>query len=361
MKVGLIILLILHAFIHFAGFAKAFELKEFKELALPISKPWGLVWLLAGILFLVYALAFGFNYHFAWLIGFLAIMTSQLLIFYFWKDARFGTLLNVVLFSVVICAFGEFIFERRVSANTDTILKNSASNSSTINMEQSLPSFPEPVRKWIVKCGALKKQDIRFGRITQHAFMKLKPDQDDWYEATAVQYTSINDPAFIWTVNMKLNSLLWFRGCDKYMNGEGSMMIKANALIPIVNSHGDKLTEGTIQRYLGEMVWFPTLAGSPYVTWQAIDSLTAQATMTYKGVSGSGTFYFNQAGDFVKFVAMRYKDIDKDSRRFPWVLTVNSYKEFEGIRIPSDMNATWKLDSGDFTWLKLVIEDLNYQ
>jgi hypothetical protein len=55
---------------------------------------------------------------------------------------------------------------------------------------------------------------------------------NDWYEATAVQYTSINDPAFIWIVNMKLNSMLWFRGCDKYMNGEASMMIKANALIP---------------------------------------------------------------------------------------------------------------------------------
>lgn len=360
MKVGFIILITLHAFIHFAGFAKAFDLKELKELTLPISKPLGMIWLLAGILFLVYALAFGFNHRFAWLLGILAILTSQFLIFYFWKDARFGTLLNVVLLSVVICAFGEFIFEGRVSADTDTILTHSASNSTTINMEQNLPSFPEPVRKWIVRCGVLKKQDVRFGRITQHAFMKLKPDQNDWYEATAVQYTSINDPAFIWTVNMKLNSLLWFRGCDKYMNGEGSMMIKANALIPVVNSHGDKLNEGTIQRFLGEMVWFPTLAASPYVTWQAIDSLTAQATMTYKGVTGSGTFYFNQAGDFVKFVAMRYKDTDKDSRRFPWVLTVNSYKEFEGIRIPSDMNATWKLDSGDFTWLKLLIEDLKY-
>ena len=158
MKVGFIILITLHAFIHFAGFAKAFDLKELKELALPISKPLGLVWLLAGILFLVYALAFGFNHPYAWLIGFLAILTSQFLIFYFWKDARFGTLLNVVLFSVVICTFGEFIFEGRVSADTDTILKNSASNSSTINMEQSLPSFPEPVRKWIVRCGVLKKK-----------------------------------------------------------------------------------------------------------------------------------------------------------------------------------------------------------
>ncbi|MDN5330561.1 MAG: hypothetical protein PWP35_2348 [Bacteroidales bacterium] len=40
------------------------------------------------------------------------------------------------------------------------------------------------------------------------------------------------------------------------------MLIKVNSLIPVVNEKGNKLDEGTLQRYLGEIVWFPSLWGS---------------------------------------------------------------------------------------------------
>jgi hypothetical protein len=38
----------------------------------------------------------------------------------------------------------------------------------------------------------------------------------------------------------------------------------------------------------------------------------------------------------------------------------NSFKEFEGIRVPYKFNVTWKLDTGDFNWLKLEIADIRY-
>lgn len=360
MKVAYIILLIIHSLIHILGFVKAFDLKEIKELTLPISKPVGIVWFIAGILFLFYAITVSIHFRYAWVIGLIALVISQILIYYFWKDARFGTIVNIAVALVVVCSFGEFIFSESVSIKTRTILSAVSANNDGSHGEIEMKKFPLPIRNWLKRSGILKRNKISSGRIEQHAFMKLKPEQEDWYEAFAVQYTTIDTPAFIWSVDVRMNSLLWFRGCDHYINGKGGMVIKANSLIPIVNVSGEKLDEGTIQRYLGEMVWFPTLAWSPYMTWQAIDSLSAQATMTYKGVTGSGTFYFNHEGDFVKFVALRYKDTDAGAKRFPWVLTVNSYKEFEGVRIPNDMNATWELDSGDFTWLKLVIGNVKY-
>ena len=71
--------------------------------------------------------------------------------------------------------------------------------------------------------------------------------------------------------------------------------------------------------------------------------------MNYKGTHGSGTFYFNEKGDFIKFIALRYKGNEPDSKRYPWVLTVDDYAEFGGIRIPSKMKATWKLDNCEST------------
>ena len=45
---ALIGLLILHGLIHLMGFAKAFGYAELPQLTQPISRDWGVVWLLAG-------------------------------------------------------------------------------------------------------------------------------------------------------------------------------------------------------------------------------------------------------------------------------------------------------------------------
>jgi hypothetical protein len=152
-----------------------------------------------------------------------------------------------------------------------------------------------------------------------------------------------------------MNSMLRFVGRDKFVGGKGSMLIKANALVPIVNATGPKLDEGTLQRYLGEMVWFPVVAVSKYVTWEPLDNLSARATMDYMGTSGSGVFYFDDSGNFIRFSAMRYQGNEPESKRYEWVLEVDAYANYDGIRIPSNMRATWRLPDGDWTWLKLDI------
>ncbi|MDZ7715333.1 MAG: DUF6544 family protein [Balneolaceae bacterium] len=85
-----------------------------------------------------------------------------------------------------------------------------------------------------------------------------------------------------------------------------------------------------------------------------------KATMTYRGTTGSGTFLFNDKGALVKFSAMRYKDNIPGAKRYEWLLTVDDYSVFEGIKVPSRMQATWKLDEGDWTWLNLEITGLQY-
>lgn len=99
---------------------------------------------------------------------------------------------------------------------------------------------------------------------------------------------------------------------------------------------------------------------SPYITWSPIDDTSAIATMSYKGSKGSGTFYFNKNGDFIKFSALRFKGNEPDAQRYEWVMQVEDYQTFEGIKVPSKMNATWKLENKNWTWLKLEIADIQY-
>ncbi|HKK76164.1 MAG TPA: DUF6544 family protein [Saprospiraceae bacterium] len=360
MRTAFLILVSLHGLIHLLGFVKGVGLSAVSALSLPISKPVGLLWLISTLLFLLYAfLQFG-HHKYAWLIGFMALLLSQILIILVWKDAKWGTLPNVLILLVSIVSFGSYHFQKKVEAETAHLLNQSNTVEERIVTEQDISALPDPVKKWLGASGMIGKPYIRLGKLSQEAEMKMKPDQKNWLNAKALQYSTIDKPAFIWSTRVSMNPLLFFLGRDKFEEGQGDMLIKLNALFPVVNEQGEKIDEGALQRYLGEMVWFPSLALSPYITWEPIDTASAKASMEYKGTQGSGTFYFNSEGDFVKFSAQRFMGNEQGAKRHEWVLLVDAYKTFEGIRVPAEMTATWKLEAGDWTWLKLKLVDVKY-
>mgnify|MGYP003677477821 CR=1 FL=1 len=360
MRIVFLVLILIHGLIHLLGFAKGFGLKEVKELTLPISKTMGLIWLIATLLFFIFCVLYFINHKYSWLIGFAAVITSQVLIILFWQDAKYGTLPNIAVLLVSLVAFGNYNFQKLIQLETSNILSQNIISSKRIVSKDDTKDLPKPVQNWLQQSGIIGKPFICVGQVLQEAQIKLKPEQENWLNATALQYSTIPEPAFIWTVDVKMNSLMSFLGRDKFEDGAGEMLIKLNALFNIVNEKGLKLDEGSIQRYLGEMVWFPSLAMSQYITWQEINETTAIATMDYKGTKGSGTFYFDSAGNFIKFSALRFQGNDPEAQRYEWVLLVEEHSTFEGITIPSKMTATWKLENEDWTWLKLEIKDIKY-
>lgn len=154
----------------------------------------------------------------------------------------------------MLFSFGNSKFDALVKREKTEILVKSGIENIRVLLATDVEGLPAPVRKWLVNCGAVGKKMTVNGKITQKALMKMKPEQKDWYSATALQYTVVNEPSFIWIVDLRINRFLWFRGRDKFQNGKGEMLIKMNSLVNVVNETGEKINEGTIQRYLGEMV-----------------------------------------------------------------------------------------------------------
>ncbi|HMQ07942.1 MAG TPA: hypothetical protein PKC30_11615 [Saprospiraceae bacterium] len=360
MRIVFLIIVFVHALIHLLGFVKGFGIREVGELTVPVSKFMGIIGLTSTILFLTYGVSFLLHFKYTWLLGIIAVVISQLLIITYWQDARFGTIPNMLIFSVSIFSLGYFNFQMLVRQETNELHKQLAISEDRNFSDNELTELPEPVGNWLRNSGAVGKPLLNFGKITQIAEMQMKPGQDKWLKATATQHTTIDPPAFIWTVNVIFNHILFFAGRDKFENGKGEMLIKLNSLINIVNAHGEKIDEGSLQRYLGEMAWFPSLALSPYITWQRIDHSTAKATMTYKGTTGSGIFHFTPEGDVLKFSALRFKGNEANAKCYHWDMDVLDYKSFQGIKVPAKMTSTWKLDDGDWVWLKLEVIDIMY-
>ncbi len=361
MKWILFFLVIIHAVIHLLGFLKAFGFAEINQLTQNISKPIGILWLIALILFLIAAIQFISNHDLWWITALAAVILSQVLIILFWQDAKFGTITNIIILLVAIVSFADWSFNRDVKNEIAEMLAQNPIAPKEILSEEKISSLPPIVQKWLRNSSAVGKEMIHTVRLKQKGQMKMKPEQEKWYEANAEQYFTVDNPAFIWKVKVDMMPLVFFTGRDKFSDGKGNMLIKVLSLFNVVNaSDNEKINQGTLQRYLGETIWFPTAVVSPYIKWEEIDSLSAKATMTYKGTTGSAVFTFNENGDFVKFSAMRYMGSEENSQLKEWIITLSDYKIYNGIKIPVKGEATWKRDEGDFTWYKLEVFDVEY-
>jgi len=133
------------------------------------------------------------------------------------------------------------------------------------------------------------------------------------------------------------------------------------SLLPVAVAGGSsEMDQSTLLRYLAEIVWFPTAALNDYIKWEEIDANSARATMCYQGVTGSGVYTFDENGDYVSFIARRYREVNGQFVLDPWGGVVRGYGEFNGIRISSQIDVVWKQETGDFNWLKADITDIGY-
>jgi hypothetical protein len=105
MKIIIITVFFLHGLIHLMGFVKAFELAEISELTLPISRGWGLLWFLTALTLILSGGLWMLNVSTWWIPAIIGVILSQILVFTFWQDARFGTIPNVLILIFLVSGF----------------------------------------------------------------------------------------------------------------------------------------------------------------------------------------------------------------------------------------------------------------
>lgn len=219
--------------------------------------------------------------------------------------------------------------------------------------------LPGPVKRWLENSGVIGAVMHNALYIEQDFYLKLKPGQKDWHEAKARQYVTTDQPGFIWTIDLRMMPLVGVKGRDRFTRGRGEMLIKLLSAVPVVNEKDNhKIDQGSLQRYLAEIVWYPWAAASPYIRWEELDDHSAVATMEYKGTSGSGTFYFDKDGKVKRFSAMRYMGSGADAVKREWVIEMDESGKINGILMPVDSRASWILDEGVWTWARIKIRSV---
>lgn len=360
MRIALTILIGLHGIIHVFGFLKAFGISEFNAISQPISKTFGIVWGLTFVLFAITTTLLIAQNNYWWIVGLIGVILSQFLILNYWHDAKFGTIINSIILVSALLAYSTSNFKKTIGNERTNMLELAKTSAINAISEDMILGLPTIIQTWLLQSGIIGKEPVYNVYLEQDLQLLMKPDQKDWSQAKAQQYFTIEPPAFNWSVLVNMNPLVHVVGRDKFENGQGEMTIKLFSLMSLTDAkNNEKVNQATLQRYLAEIVWFPSSALSPYIIWEEINPTTAKATMEFNGTTGSGVFHFNENGSFLKFVAMRYKDY-KDIKPTEWTVKATKTEERNGINIPVELHADWKLDTGNWTWLKLKITDIRY-
>lgn len=271
-----------------------------------------------------------------------------------------GIVVSLLVIGLIAVSISQFQFNRNVKAEVKELFGDYMEENREVITEEDIAVLPEPVQRWLKYSKVVGKENIYAVRLKQTGMMQTEKDKP-WMPSVAEQYFTTDKPGFIWKTKVEMNPLIFLSGRDKYYQGRGQMLIKLMSLIPVVDYKSEEMDQGTLLRYLGETVWFPTGVLNDYIEWKEVDSNSARATMSYGGITASGVFHFNDKGQPTKFTCKRYyAGPDGNYSLEDYVVAVDEYREMDGIMIPVKGRAMWELESGTFTYYKLEITEVEY-
>lgn len=305
MKIIFIIIMLTHGLIHFMGFSKAFEYGNITHLTSDISRPMGLLWSFTGLLFIVTTILLLLKIEDWWIYGLIAAFISQLLILTTWHDAMFGTIANIIISVASILSWGTISFENSFQNDVKENLKRTNSISAEILTDSDLQAIPEPVQRYLRYAGVVNKPKVKNVRIVFEGEMRDKGK--DYFPFTSEQYNFFEEPTRLFFIKGKMFGLT-VPGYHKYSNAKAT-----------------------------------------------IDSTSARATFTNKGISITATLCFNSQGQLIDFKSEDRTSI-ADMKQYPFSTPVSEYINTNGINILSRAEAVWHYPDGKFTYGKFTLK-----
>ena len=255
-------------------------------------------------------------------------------------------------------AAGSWAFRRLVHGDVQALAGRASRGTADVVTEDMLAGLPDPVQRYLRYTGIVGTPSARTVYLRQQGSVRLAGQR--WIPLAAQEWFSVRPPGFVWDATMRVAGLPVARARDMYQGGQGCMLVKAASLVTVADTRGEEMDQGSMMRYLSELMWFPTAFLEDNISFQAIDATSARVTLTDQGNTATATLYFDPVGRLANFVARRYAIAGNSRDLQTWSVPVTSYGEFEGLRLPVRVKAVWNLAEGDREDIDVSVTGLRY-
>lgn len=357
MRMALAFVLTAHGLIHLMGFAKAFGYAALPQLAIPISRPMGVLWLLATLFLLAAVAALWAAPRAFWIIGAVGLVASQTAIVASWADARFGTVANLAVLAAVTYgafAWGPFglraDYMRRVSQARDGL----AAKPATVITEADLAPLPAPVQRYLRFVGVVGEPSVRCFHVRMNGRIRSAADAP-WMPFTAEQHSFVDPPRRYFFMQASRTGLP-LDGLHAYAEDGASMQIKLLSMFPVVDLKGPVLTRTETVTILNDMaIMAPATLIDPAIRWRQIDELQVEATFSHGLHEVRAVLVFDATGALVNFwsddrPALAADGVTLQPQR--WSTPIGAYRSQGNYRLAARGEARYAAPSGEYAYIE---------
>lgn len=357
MKYVFAVILSVHGLIHLIGFSKAFGLSKVTQLTKEISRPMGVLWLAATLLFLTAVVLFLFKNESWWIMGVIAAVISQILIFMAWKDAKFGTIANLMMLVVAFFCLNVAAFEKTYKKDVRENMRTNNSLSTDILTESDIQVLPQPVQRYLRVAGAINRPKVKNMRIEFDVQMRGKGKEFMTY--TSEQYNFFAEPTRLFFMKGKMFGLD-ISGYHRFSKGAATMDIRLLGLIQVVNQSGAVLNKTETVTLFNDMCLLaPATLIDKRIRWEEIGGNSSRAFFTNRGITVSATLFFNEKGQLIDFASNDRTEVT-EMKQMPFTTPVSDYKTIDGMNIWTRGEAVWEYPDGKFTYGKFILKEIRY-
>lgn len=363
MKLAFAIVLAIHGLLHLMGGAKAFRVSELLRLAQPISRPFGVLWLLAAALLFATAGALFAWPRWWWAVGAGAVILSQIAIATSWGDAKYGTIVNVLALAGVVLGFlarGPSSFRAELEREVERGVARAVVM--PVLTEGDIAQLPASVQRYVRLSGAVGQPRVQSFHARFHGKIRSGPDAP-WMSLTGEQYNFYDQPARLFLADASLYGVP-FEAFHRFVGPTATMRVKVASLVQVVDAKGEEMDKSeTVTLFNDLCVFAPGALVDRGIAWREVDSHTVSALFTNGNHSVRAVLSFNDLGELVDFISDDRMAASADGKSFTpmrWSTPLRAYRTFGVHRLMSEGECLWHAPGGKYAYLQFGLDAIDY-
>lgn len=354
------IILVVHGLIHGMGFLKAFDWFPITALQRDIGKLEGLCWLLTSLLFIAAGVMY-FIDNKSWLmIGGIALFLSQLLIVLNWNEAKFGTIINVLVLVILVLQYSAARFKSGFIEDVKKELAAGSNEAGKKNALSDLQHLPYPVQQYMIQSGFLEQKEIRNFKVEFKGRIRASATSA-WMEFNSVQYSFMEHPARYFFMEAKMYGFP-VAGYHAYRNGKAMMDIRLLSMFRVQFQDGELMDISETVTFLNDAcLMAPAALLDKRIRWKSISNNEVEAVFANGKNSISARLIFSNDFKLINFISGdRYYYTGKEMKKEQWETPVRAYDKKKRFLQMERGDAVWKLKEGDFCYGEFTVRDISY-
>lgn len=223
-----------------------------------------------------------------------------------------------------------------------------------------LAGLPDPIRRYIVRSGAVGRPRPQNMRVVLDASMYRAPGQSPM-RARSVQYTFFRRPTRLFLMEARMFGLP-VRALHVYREERATFTVRVASTVNTVDLRGEEISRAETVTVLNDMCLLaPGTLLDPRLAWSAADDRSAGVTFTNGQHVVTANLVFNDRDELVDF----WSDDRPDSSSgtfvpMRWSTPIAEYRDLDGLHLLHRGEAVYHRPDGPFTYGEFTMRSIRY-